>query len=308
MHSSERPDRPRQERGQRTIAARVLAGALCAFAGLSLAGCIALDASNPRVLSQRTAAGPEDSFVAMPAGGPAIVGVIERRYGNAVVRKTVLATNARGSGENMMTVSLYGPIADATGEDNLATEDSIDPDQIAIELRRYLPGVPMQPSTLFVQNKYGPFGFATGTAASGDRCLYAWQRIHRGRSPFVGEGTIAVRLRLCDAYAGYEQLLSVMYGYTITGYLPNTFWNPYGKAPPVAADLGGLSAEKFPLGAQALAEPAPSAAPRRRVRAHAAAIPAEKAPAPQILVPEPPAAIPAPPAAKSYPIVPGPTP
>jgi hypothetical protein len=308
MHSSEQPGRPRPDEGQRATPARVLAGALGVLAGLSLAACVSLDSSTPRVVSQKTALQPEDSFAAMPAGGPAIIGVVERKYGNAVVREAVLATNARVTGENMITVSLYGPIAYATGEDNLASDDSIEPDVIATELNRTLAGVPMQRSSLYAQNKYGPFGFATGTATSGDRCLYAWQRIHRGQSPLDGTGTIAVRLRLCDAYAGFEQLLSVMYGYTVTGFLPTPFWNPYGKPAPVPADLGGLSAEKFPYGG--LTEPASPSAPRHRTRAAAPAVAPGKAPGPGVVVPEPPAANPAPPGPQSgaYPIVPGPAP
>jgi hypothetical protein len=289
----------------------MVTSALSAVGGLALAGCVSLDASTPRVVSQKTALPPEASFVAMPASGPAIIGVIERKYANAVVRESVLATNARVTGENMITVTLYGPIADATAADNQRAEDSIELNVIAKEVSESLAGVPMQRSTLFVQNKYGPFGFATGTAATGDHCLYAWQRIHRGGSPLDGEGTISVRLRLCDAYTGYEQLLSVMYGYTVTGYLPTAFWNPYGKPPPVAADLGGLSAAKFPYGAKELAEPAQPSTTTRRLRAAAPAQPAESTEAPGMLVPEPPGVNPtAPPAAKggAYPIVPGPSP
>jgi hypothetical protein len=101
-----------------------------------------------------------------------------------------------------------------------------------------------------------------------------------------------------------------MYGYTITGYLPTAFWNPYGKPPPVAADLGGLSAAKFPFGAEELAEPARPSAPPRRLHATTLVPPVEKTEPPGVLVPEPPGVNPAPPPAKGsgYPIVPGPTP
>ena len=181
MHGSDQPGRPRPRSGRRATASRILASALTALAALVLGGCVSLDASTPRVLSQKTALPPEASFAAMPASGPAIIGVIEGKYANAVVRESVLATNARVTGENMITVSLYGAIADVTAADNQRPDDSIEPDVIAKEVSQSLAGVPMQRSTLFVQNRYGPFGFATGTAATGDRCLYAWQRIHRGR-------------------------------------------------------------------------------------------------------------------------------
>jgi hypothetical protein len=214
MHSIRQAEEPRHDEWRSKPAAQVWGRSLFGLAMLSLAGCVSLDSSTPRVMSQKSALSPADSFVAMPAGGPAVVGVIERKFKNAVVRETVLATDARISGENVITVSLYGPIAYATADDNLQPEDSIQPEEIAKELTQYLPHVPMQRSSLYAQNKYGPFGFATGVAASGDRCLYAWQKIHRQRGPLAGEGTIGVRLRLCDARAGLEKLLSVMYGYT----------------------------------------------------------------------------------------------
>lgn len=249
-------------------------------------------------MSQKTALSAEDSFVALPAGGPAIVGVIERKFKDAVVRETVLATNARVAGENMIMVSLYGPITYATPDENVQGEDSIQPEQIAKELGWYVTNVPMRRSSLYAQNKYGPFGFATGTAATGDRCLYAWQKIHRQRSPFAGAGTIGIRLRLCDAHAGFEQLLSVMYDYTITGYLPTAFWNPYGSAAPVAADLGALSAPKFPYGQPG--EPTQPQRPRHQARAQPIE-PTDTTPA--VIVPEPSGS-----KGGVYPVVPGPTP
>jgi hypothetical protein len=257
-----------------------------------------LDSASPRTISVKTALPSEQSFVAMPAGGPAIVGVIERKFTDAIVRETILATNARAAGQNSLMVTLYGSVGYASTSDNAQGEDSIQPEQIAKELGWYLTGIPMQRSSLYAQNKYGPFGYATGTAATGDRCLYAWQKIHRQHGPFAGEGTIGVRLRLCDAKAGFEQLLSVMYGFTITGYLPTSSWNPYGAPSPVPADLGALSAPKYPFGQ--FDQPAelrePPAQVRRRITA---AGPPE--PVPTAIVPEPPGG-----GGSGYAIVPGP--
>ncbi|MCB1486996.1 MAG: cellulose biosynthesis protein BcsN, partial [Bauldia sp.] len=90
---------------------------------------------------------------------------------------------------------------------------------------------------------YGPFGFATGIAKTGDRCLYAWQQIARHQDQILPMiGSVGIRLRLCDAHASEQQLLSVMYGFTIVGYLPSPMWNPYGNPPPVSESLGGASA------------------------------------------------------------------
>lgn len=199
-----------------------------------------------------------ESFARLPAGGPAIVTVLEKRYRDAIVRESILATNSRVSGQNFLTVTLYGPVGYVTVDDNALGEDSIHPTQIAREFQWYLLGVPMKTSLIYAQNKYGPFGFATGIARSGDRCLYAWQHVERPQ--FVKAGAIGIRLRLCDAKASEQELLSVMYGFQIVGYLPSPLWNPYGKPPRVAADLGALSA---PIEPQLPVTAAP--APVRRV-------------------------------------------
>ncbi len=129
-------------------------------------------------------------------------------------------------------------------DDNALGEDSIHPTQIAREFEWYLFGVPMRTSLIYVQNKYGPFGFATGIARSGDRCLYAWQHVERPL--FLKAGAVGIRLRLCDAKASEQELLSVMYNFDVVGYLPSPLWNPYGKPPRVASNLGALSAPVQP--------------------------------------------------------------
>ncbi|MCB1487516.1 MAG: cellulose biosynthesis protein BcsN, partial [Bauldia sp.] len=64
---------------------------------------------------------------------------------------------------------LYGPVGYTTVQDNALGPNSISPSQIAKEFNWYLLGVPMRRSQLYAQNKYGPFGFATGIASTGDR-------------------------------------------------------------------------------------------------------------------------------------------
>ena len=149
-----------------------------------------------------------NSFARLPAGGPAIITVLEKRFKDAIVRKSILATNSRVSGQNFLTVTLYGPVGYVTVDDNALGEDSIHPTQIAREFEWYLFGVPMETSLIYIQNKYGPFGFATGIARTGDRCLYAWQHVERPL--FLKAGAVGIRLRLCDAKATEQELLSVM--------------------------------------------------------------------------------------------------
>ncbi len=183
----------------------------------------------------------------LPPGGPAVIGVLEKRYRDAIVRETILTTRSSVAGQNFLTVTLYGPVGYQTVIDNSLGPDSISPDQIAREFTWYLLGVPMKRSLLYAQNKYGPFGFATGIAPGGNRCLYAWQHIGRHQDELLPRvGSIGVRLRLCDSTASEQQLLSLMYDFTIVGYLPSPLWNPYGSPPEVGKSLGGLSAPLEP--------------------------------------------------------------
>lgn len=187
---------------------------------------------------------PVESFARLPAGGPAIITVLEKRYRDAIVRESILATDSSVSGQNFLTVTLYGPVGYVTVDDNALGKDSIEPAQIAREFQWYLFDVPMKTSLIYTQNKYGPFGFATGIARSGDRCLYAWQHVERPQ--FVKAGAVGIRLRLCSNRATEQELLSVMYEFDIVGYLPLPLWNPYGRPPRVADSLGALSAPVQP--------------------------------------------------------------
>ena len=226
------------------------------LAALGLAGCVT---AGPRVMTVRSEVAPVESFARLPVGGPAIITVLERRYRDAIVRESILATNSRVSGQNFLTVTLYGPVGYVTVDDNALGPESIEPTQIGREFGWYLFGMPMQTSLIYVQNKYGPFGFATGVARTGDRCLYAWQHVERPL--FVEAGAVGIRLRLCSAKATEQELLSVMYNFDIVGYLPSPLWNPYGKPPRVASNLGGLSAPVQPQ----LPVTTVAAAPPRRV-------------------------------------------
>jgi hypothetical protein len=212
-------------------------------------------------MSVKTELAPAESFARLPAGGPAIITVLEKRYKDAIVRETILATNSRVSGQNFISITLYGPVGYETVEDNALGKTSIMPRQIAREFEWYLLGVPMKTSLLYAQNKYGPFGFATGIAPTGDRCLYAWQHIER--PDFIRTGAIGIRLRLCDAAASEQQLLKVMYDFDVVGYLPSPLWNPYGRPPRVDKDFGGLSQRVEPVLSEKVAVPPARAVPER---------------------------------------------
>ncbi|MET0528637.1 MAG: cellulose biosynthesis protein BcsN [Microvirga sp.] len=206
------------------------------------------------------------AIIVPPPGGPSIVAVLQRSYQNGISQEIALSTASLTPGQNAFYVSL------ATGrrglseiDDVLSLPTSITQDRIAGEMEERLPGIEMQTSLVYVQNKYGPFGFATGRSASGDTCLYAWQRIEPDEAAvFVPGGVISVRLRLCDAAATQEQLLRSMYAFTISAYYMSDSWNPYGSPPPVPVQLGQIDAPIYPLGMGIASTP--PAVVRQRVR------------------------------------------
>ena len=100
----------------------------------------------------------------------------------------------------------------------------------------------------------------------------------------VKAGAIGIRLRLCSAKATEQELLSVMYNFDIVGYLPSPLWNPYGKPPRVASNLGGLSAPVEPQLPVTLVEAAP---PPRRVVIREPSVPERPIEGPIVPLPEP---------------------
>jgi hypothetical protein len=105
----------------------------------------------------------------------------------------------------------------------------------------------------FLQNSYGPFAYAAGKSPFGDTCIYAWQQIRSGSGSGIGRdlGMIQTRWRLCDATASEQQLLSAVYGYTITGTFSGKAWNPFGAPPPLDPRLGRPGTPIYPSAAPA---------------------------------------------------------
>ena len=184
-----------------------------------------------------------------PPGGPSVVAVLQRTYQNGISQEIALSTASLTSGQNAFYASLLNNTAGNMELPETLSLTPLTPDRIEREMEERIPGVEMQTSLVYVQNKFGPFGFATGRSASGDLCLYAWQQIEPDKPAIlVPGGAISVRLRLCDADASVDQLLRVMYGYTIAAYYRQESWNPYGDPPPPPAGFGQVDAPMYPLG------------------------------------------------------------
>jgi hypothetical protein len=189
------------------------------------------------------------AIIVPPPGGPSVVAVLQRAYQNGVSQEIALSTASLTPGQNAFYVSLLNNASSPEGATETLTLRSLTPDRIQAEMEERIPGVEMQTSLVYVQNKFGPFGFATGRSSSGDLCLYAWQQIEPDEPAiFVPGGAISVRLRLCDADANVEQLLRIMYGYTIAAYYLSDSWNPYGSPPSPPANFGRIDAPMYPLG------------------------------------------------------------
>lgn len=191
----------------------------------------------------------EQAMVLPPPAGPGIVSVIERRYDNAVDQDIFLYTSALTPGQNVLKAQFFGTASPFRLSDNKLTSTPVTEAGIASEIRQALPGVRMVRSSFFVQNNYGPFGYAFGHGAGNDLCMYGWQQVRSPSgtiSPLANHGSIQIRARICEANATEQKLLAFMYNYTITGAVDDGGWNPYGEPQPVSPSLGGVGAPIYP--------------------------------------------------------------
>jgi hypothetical protein len=269
-----------------------------------IAGCAARE--GVEVASTWRSVPAESAFALPPPGGPSIVNVMERRYTNATQQDIALATTSHARGQNVLRVQFFGPINSAIAGSSSLSDTSLPATNISSEMRKALPGIPLRQSPYYVQNRYGPFGYAVGRAGASDLCIYAWQRIRPGgrqTTLISNKGTIQLRLRLCETGATEERLLSFMYGFSITGFIKDRGWNPYGSPASPSESLGRPGTPIYPTvqaapeavqGATAAA-PQPPARPRRaRAKSQAAISAPPPIPAPiGPTVPPPPGISPA---------------
>ncbi|MGY5808409.1 cellulose biosynthesis protein BcsN [Rhizobium sp. LEGMi198b] len=182
----------------------------------------------------------EKALAFPPPGGPAIVSVVERKHKDDVEQTISLSTTSSVIGQNFLKVQFLGASGSNPGLGSTPYQ-MISEGAISREMAATIPGVRLARSANFVQNSYGPFGYASGQSRAGDTCIYAWQQIRAGHSPPVEQrnfSMVQVRLRLCDAQANERQLLSTVYGYTIAGGFEGQTLNPYGAPRGADALLG----------------------------------------------------------------------
>ncbi|MBB3610118.1 cellulose biosynthesis protein BcsN [Rhizobium sp. BK602] len=226
----------------------------------------------------RQSAGPETvanekALAFPPPGGPAVISVVERRHKDDVEQTVSLATSSSVAGQNFLKIQ-FRNVTGANPGLGSTPYKAIGNGAVASEMAAAVPGVRLARSATFVQNGYGPFGYASGQSRGGDTCLYAWQQIRAGQSALAemqNFSMVQVRIRLCDARASERQLLSTVYGYTIAGGFVNEALNPYGTVrgadtvlgkpgDPVYPDPGNYRSGGTPIGY----EPVP-ASPRTAI-------------------------------------------
>ena len=203
-------------------------------------GCVARPGTGVATVSARVS---EAEALILPAPGTqSVVGVVQRKYANAIEQEVALSTEAATPGQNFLGVTIFGPAETVAMPAGTLTYRALSHSAIRAEIRRHLPGRALAISSHFVRNNYGPFGYAYGPGADRDGCLYGWQQIRSDaadRDIRGNQGMIQVRLRVCQAGASEKDLVALMYGYTITGGFSGATWNPYGRPPAVDPEIGG---------------------------------------------------------------------
>ena len=136
------------------------------------------------------------------------------------------------TGQNELRIDIYGTNNTNVGRETTLDDKPLRESDLFPEAQEALPGVPLRLSLNYVQNKYGPFGYALGTSPQGDNCVYAWQRIATSEidiSLFNRRATISIRLRLCEPHATEAALIAPMMNLDINASLSSGSWTPEPK-------------------------------------------------------------------------------
>jgi Cellulose biosynthesis protein BcsN len=259
---------------------RITAPAFILTAALLMGGCA----------GQRTIVGnwggaqalaPDQAFVSLGPGSPAVLSVIETDYANATRQRIVLASRGRTPGENQLRVDVFGVKNDNVGPDTSLPDLPPAEAELSAEAQETLPGVPLRMSLNYLQNRYGPFGYLVGKTAQGDTCIYAWQRLATPDwklSPINSRNAISIRLRLCDPSVSEAALAATMMNLSVNVALSSGSWT--GEPNELSANIGAVGAPIAPPSiAVAAANPFPPSSPPavRRYRVKRAP-PRERAP------------------------------
>ena len=208
-----------------------------------------------------------DSLVTLAPGAGALRGVVETVYVNAIEQTVSIDTGSRTPGQNYVKVQYFKTNATTVVQGGLQDVPLANMD-MAGEARGTVNYADMKLSPYFVQNFYGPFGYSMGRTATGDTCMYAWQRIPPPRVSTGSEWkTVNVRALICASDRTEQQLLEVMMQLHLKGVA--------GQGRPAPSDIGayGMVLSPFASGPADILPPV-VAAPAATQAPKAAATPA----------------------------------
>lgn len=219
--------------------------------GLFLCGCAQTGGIQTSIVP--VTVGPEKALVFLSPGSFDALTIVQTNYSNAVVQQIYLRTDAQTSGQNYIKTTYWGPVEPQYEARENLPYVAFHQARLAAEMQADFPSTRMVISPDYLQNDYGAFSYAIGRGVGNDLCLFGWQQIRtadENRTMFGDTGMIQVRLRLCQAGATQNTLLSVMYHYTLTGAFNSSAWNPYGAPPRLAANIGTAGQPLYPIGKQ----------------------------------------------------------
>jgi hypothetical protein len=208
------------------------------------------------------------AFVSLGPGSPAALFAVNTPYENAIRQTITLATHGRTPGENQLRVDVVGLTNNNLAADTTLPDTPLSEAELIVEAQDALPDVPLRTSLNYLQNRYGPFGYAVGRSRQGDTCIYGWQRVATSDEKLTianSRDVISIRLRLCDPKASEAALAATMMNLSVAVNLSSGGWAPDPR--PLSPDIGAPNAPIAPEPILAAAEnplpPAPSGASYR---------------------------------------------
>jgi Cellulose biosynthesis protein BcsN len=246
----------------------------------------------------------DQAFVSLGPGTPAPLSIVQRDYQNAARQTIVLATQGKTPGENSLRVDVVGVSNSDINREAKLPDVSLKEADLVTEAQQALPDVPLRTSLSFVQNRYGPFGYAIGKSSQGDECIYAWQRLatpDRELSLVNSRDSLSIRLRLCEPRLSEARLAAVMMGLNVNVSLSGGAFT--GESRPLRPEVGApgsimgppevLSASANPIAPQQTPprRRAINAKPHKTAAAPSVREPPQLSPPPgSVIVPPPPLA------------------
>lgn len=206
---------------------------------------------------------PELALARLPAEAATVVSVAERREKDRLTQIVRLTGDATTRGANQIRVV-------ATDHDPAVTRRATE-EGIEAEIAAEFPGLDMRVSPRVIPAAGGPIGIASGRAADGGACVFAWQEaVVTPRGARSGgllrddDVDLSVRVRLCRRGIDEAKLIALVEGLSLRGDVATR-----GGATAVAArGVDALASAGYggaPAGTASAFEPSIATEPPRRL-------------------------------------------